>query len=76
MSKYSKPTISLISLNGTSAMASSCSSSTADAEMVKDILISMGYDPSKAFSSFEACEEPFDFEDYCKFSSGIQVFFS
>jgi hypothetical protein len=63
-------------LNATSALTSSCSSSTEDAKLVKDILISMGYDPSKAFSSYEPCEQPFDFEDYCKFSSGIQVFFS
>lgn len=76
MSKYTKPTISLISLNATSAVASSCSSSTTDAEMIKDILISMGLDPSKAFSSYEPCSEPFDFEGYCKFSSSIQVFFS
>lgn len=76
MSKYTKPTISLISLNSTSAVASSCTSSTADAELVKEILVSMGYDPSKAFSSYEPCSEPFDFEDYCKFTSGVQVFFS
>lgn len=76
MSKYTKPTISLISLNATSAVASSCSTSTADADMVKEILISMGYDPNNAFSSYEPCSEPFDFEDYCKFTSGVQVFFS
>ena len=76
MSKYSKPTISLITLNSSSAVASSCTSSTADAELVKEILVSMGYDPANAFSSYEPCSEPFDFEDYCKFSSGVQVFFS
>ena len=76
MSKYIKPTVSLISLNAASAATSSCSSNKADAEMVKDILISMGYDPKNAFSSYEPCSEPFDFEDYCKFSSGVQVFFS
>ena len=76
MSKYTKPTISLISLNSTSAVASSCTSSSADAELVKEILISMGYNYENAFSSYEPCSEPFDFEDYCKFSSGVQVFFS
>ncbi len=76
MSKYTKPKISLITMNATSAVASSCSSSTTDAEMIKDILISMGYDPNNAFSSYEPCSEPIDLEGYCKFSSSIQVFFS
>ena len=76
MSKYTKPKVSFISLNANAAAASSCSSSTADAEMVKEILISMGYNLDYAFGMYEGCIEPVTFEDYCKFSSSIQVFFS
>lgn len=76
MSKYTKPTVSFISLNANAAAASSCSTSTADAKEIKDILISMGYDMNNAFGAFEGCEEPVAFEDYCKFSSSIQIFFS
>ena len=76
MSKYTKPTISLISLNATTAAASSCSTSTTDANEIKDILISMGYDMNNAFGAYENCTEVVAFEDYCKFSSSIQIFFS
>lgn len=76
MSKYIKPTVSLLSLNANAAAASSCSTSTEDAKEIKDILISMGYDINNAFSTMEPCTEQVMFEDYCKFSSSIQVFFS
>ena len=76
MSNYTKPTISLISLNVTSAAASNCSTSTADAEELKSIIDTMGFDINNVFASHEQCTEPIDFADYCKFSSGIQVFFS
>lgn len=76
MSKYTKPTVSFISLNANSASTSSCSTSTTDAKEIKEILISMGYDINNAFGAFEECAEPVMFEDYCKFSSSIQVFFS
>ncbi len=76
MSKYTKPTISLISLNATPVAASNCSTSTTDAKEIKEILESMGYDMAYAFGAFEGCDEPVAFEDYCKFSSSIQVFYS
>lgn len=78
MNKYIKPTISLVSNGGiATASASSCSSSTADAQLVESILNGMGYtDVSAAFGTHEQCEIPVDIEGYCKFSSAIQVFFS
>ena len=76
MSKYTKPTVSLISLNANAVAASNCSSSTADAKEIKDILESMGYDLTQAFNASENCAQPVMFEDYCKFSSSIQVFYS
>lgn len=76
MSKYIKPTISLVSSGTASLAASSCSTSTSDAKEIKDILISMGYDINKAFGIMEDCQEQVMFEDYCKFASSIQIFFS
>ncbi len=76
MSKYIKPTISLMSLSATAGAASNCSTSTADANEVKDILISMGYDLDNAFGQYESCTEKVLFEEYCKFSSSIRIFTS
>ncbi len=76
MNKYIKPTISLVASGTSSAAASSCSTSTTDAEEIKKILISMGYDINEAFSAMESCVQPVMFEDYCKFTSSIQIFFS
>ena len=76
MSKYIKPKISLVSLNATTAAASNCSTSTTDAKEIEDILISMGYNSELAFGMYEGCTDPVMFEDYCKFSSSIQVFYS
>lgn len=76
MNKYIKPTISLAASGTATAAASSCSTSTVDAKEIKNILISMGYDIDKAFGMMEPCEEQVMFEDYCKFSSSIQIFFS
>lgn len=75
MSKYTKPTVSLVALSANAA-AASCSNSTVDANELKDILISMGYDITAAFGAHEGCDEPVMFEDYCKFSSSISVFVS
>ncbi len=75
MSKYTKPSVSLIALNATT-VAPNCSNGTVDANEIKDILISMGYDINNAFGQFEGCTEPVLFEDYCKFSSSIQIFIS
>ena len=46
------------------------------AKEIKDILISMGYDLNTAFGIAEGCPDTVMFEDYCKFSSSIQIFFS
>lgn len=76
MSKYIKPTVSLVSLNASPVAATNCSTSTADANEIKDILISMGYNIDQAFGVADGCNEIVVFEDYCKFSSSIQVFYS
>ena len=76
MNKYMKPTITLVASGTASGIASSCSTSAEDAKEIKDILISMGYDINQAFGMKEGCTEPVTFEDYCKFTSSIQVFYS
>ncbi len=76
MNKYIKPTISLLSLNTTSGAASSCSTSKADATELMDLLKAMGYSDTNAFGMVEGCKEPVLIDDYCKFTSSIQVFFS
>ncbi len=76
MSKYIKPTITLAATGASSGAASSCSSSTVDAKEIMSILVSMGYDPDKAFSAYDPCTEEVMFEDYCKFTSSVQIFYS
>lgn len=76
MSKYIKPTISLLNANLTTAATSTCSTGTVDAKEVIELLRLMGYNTQHAFSTADGCIEPVDFEDYCKFSSGIQIFYS
>lgn len=76
MNKYVKPTISLLSAGTNTRSTSSCTTSTPDAKEIMDILISMGYDQNSAFGPFEGCSEPVMFEDYCKFTSVIQIFYS
>ena len=77
MSKYVKPTISLLSTGTASAVASTCSTDTEEANTIKEILWSMGYDANNAFGMYEdTCIEKVEFADYCKFSSSIQIFYS
>lgn len=76
MSKYIKPTISLLSVGTNAVAASTCSTSTTDAKEIMDILKDMGYSEEFAFGAGEGCQEPVVIDDYCKFSSSIQVFFS
>lgn len=76
MSKYIKPTISLLSLNASAAAASTCSTSTTDAKELMAMLQDMGYDESNAFGIGEVCQNVVPIEGYCKFTSSIQVFFS
>ena len=78
MSNYIKPTIMLVDSGALNAVASSCSTSTEDAKEIKNILTSMGYnlnDPN-TFGIHEGCSNPIMFEEYCKFASSIQIFFS
>jgi hypothetical protein len=77
MSKYIKPTISLVGNAGIATVSASCSTSTTDAQMIKQILQMMGYseaDYSQAFGANEPCVIKVEIEGYCKFSSAIQVF--
>ena len=77
MSNYTKPTIMLVDSGALNAVASSCSTSTEDAKEIKNILESMGYnlnDPN-TFGMYE-CENGILLEEYCKFASSIQIFFS
>lgn len=77
MSKYIKPTITLVGTATASGATSTCSSSTVDSEELKSILLSMGFDLTQVFNMVENCTQPAEmFEQYCKFSSAIQVFTS
>lgn len=76
MNKYIKPTITLLNAGTTTAAASSCSTSTTEAKEIEAMLKDMGYTSENAFSATEPCSEPVVIEDYCKFTSSIQVFFS
>ncbi len=76
MNKYIKPTITLLNSGTASAAASTCSTSTTDATGVLEILEEMGYNHENAFAPTESCPDPIDWENYCKFTSGIQIFFS
>ncbi len=77
MSKYIKPTISLVGDAGIATVSASCSTSTTDAQLIKQILQMMGYtsaDYPQTFGANEPCAIQLEIEGYCKFSSAIQVF--
>ena len=78
MNKYMKPTLQIVSSGTAGGATSSCSTGTQDAKEIIDILYSMGYNPDIAFGMTEAScvDQPVMFDDYCKFSSGITVFYS
>lgn len=76
MSNYIKPTAILLDTATTAAATSSCSTSTTDAKELMEMLKDMGYDQENAFGMSEGCIEQVVIDDYCKFSSSIQVFFS
>lgn len=76
MSKYIKPTISLLSLNANAAAASTCSTGTVEAKEIMAMLEDMGYTEATAFAAGEGCQDAVVIEDYCKFTSSIQIFFS
>ena len=63
---YIKPSAMFITASG-SGMGVSCSTSREDIELIKEIL---GIeDWANAFSVNEACEDQYDMENYCKFTS-------
>ena len=67
MNLYIKPSAMFITASGTGVAGMSCSTSRKDAELLAEILgIS---DWSVAFSSTETCQEQYDIEEYCKFTS-------
>lgn len=76
MSNYIKPTITLLNATTTTSATSSCSTSTTDAKELMEMLKDMGYNTENAFGVVESCTEMVTIDDYCKFSSSIQVFFS
>ena len=76
MNKYVKPTISLLSAGANTRATSSCTTSKEDAREFLAMLESMNIDLDTAFGTIEGCQKPIMFEDYCKFTSGIQIFFS
>ena len=78
MSKYTKPTISVLNANAVSGSTSSCSGSSTDAQAVLKMLEDMGYDLNTCFGAYDgsACPTPITFVDYCKFTSGVQIFYS
>lgn len=76
MNKYVKPTISLLSSGANTRATSSCTTSKEDARDFLAMLESMNINPDAAFGMIEGCQEPIMFEEYCKFTSSIQIFFS
>lgn len=76
MKKYIKPTISLAATGTTTAAASTCTTGTVEAKSIEELLVNMGYDINTAFGMYETCTNPVMFEEYCKFSSSIQIFYS
>ncbi len=76
MNQYTKPTLSLLSLSANSGATSTCATSTTEAKDVMDFLIIMGADEENAFAPAESCSFPIEYENYCKFTGAVQVFFS
>ena len=56
-----------ITAAGTGMSGGSCSTSREELNMIKDILGISDWD--QAFSTAEACEQQYPFEDYCKFTA-------
>ncbi len=81
MNKYTKPTLSLLAVATNTGSTSSCSTGTAEAKELLDMLEIMGVPDSETFNSSEGCSAGVDYFDdkfvsYCKFSGAIQVFCS
>ena len=67
MNLYIKPSAMFITASGTGVAGMSCSTSREDAELLAEILGIT--DLSKAFAVTETCEDQYDIEEYCKFTS-------
>ncbi len=67
MNLYIKPSAMFITASGTGVAGTTCSTSREDAELLAEILGIT--DLSKAFSVTETCEDQYDIEEYCKFTS-------
>ncbi len=67
MSMYIKPSATFITAAGPGVSGISCSTSREDVELIKQILGIT--DMKNAFSVNEACEDQYDMENYCKFTS-------
>ena len=67
MNLYIKPSAMFITASGTVATGMSCSTTREDAELLAEILGIT--DLSKAFAVTETCEDQYDIEEYCKFTS-------
>lgn len=69
MNLYIKPSAMFITASGTGASGVSCSTSREDVDLIKEILGINNADWANAFSINEACEDQYDMENYCKFTS-------
>ena len=67
MNLYIKPSAMFITASGTGASGVSCATSREDIDLIKEILGIT--DMTNAFSVNEACEDQYDMENYCKFTS-------
>ncbi len=67
MNLYIKPSAMFITASGTGVTGVSCSTSREDIDLIKEILGIT--DMTNAFSVNEACEDQYDMENYCKFTS-------
>lgn len=67
MNLYIKPSAMFITASGTGIATGSCTTTREDAELLAEILGIT--DLSKAFAATETCDDQYDIEEYCKFTS-------
>ena len=67
MNLYIKPSAMFITASGTAGMGVSCSTSREDIDLIKEILGITDW--ANAFSINESCQQQYDLENYCKFTS-------
>ena len=76
MNQYTKPTLSLYKLNTNTGATSTCATSTTQAKDVVGFLEFMGVSQENAFTGEDHCLTEIEYENYCKFTGAVQVFFS